>query len=88
MCLIAVLAFHLISSPYKDLYILENPYHWVEVLPLHMCDLSEIFLVWFFLGGPRNFKSSGDSRNLVQIFLMVIILKESPQEETITMHQN
>ena len=22
-------------------------YHWTEVLPLHMCDLSEIFLVWF-----------------------------------------
>ena len=51
--IIAVLAFHLISSPYKDLYILENPYHWVEVLPLHMCDLSEIFLVLFLLGGPR-----------------------------------
>tara|TARA_B100000965_G_C19501216_1_gene717532 strand:- start:314 stop:1015 length:702 start_codon:yes stop_codon:yes gene_type:complete len=51
--IIAVIAFHLISSPYKDLYLLENPYHWTEVLPLHMCDLSEIFLVWFLLGGPR-----------------------------------
>ena len=45
--IIGVIAFHLISSPYKDLYLLENPYHWTEVLPLHMCDLSEIFLVWF-----------------------------------------
>ena len=51
--IIAVIAFHIISSPYKDLYLLENPYDWREVLPLHMCDLSEIFLVWFLLGGPR-----------------------------------
>ena len=38
---------HLIISPFKDLYILENPYNWREVLPFHMCDLSEIFLAWF-----------------------------------------
>jgi len=44
---------HLIISPFKDLYILENPYDWREVLPFHMCDLSEIFLAWFLLGGPK-----------------------------------
>ena len=43
---------HLIISPYKDLYLLENPYNWREVLPFHMCDLSEIFLIFFLLGGP------------------------------------
>ena len=44
---------HVVISPYKDLYILENPYNWREVLPFHMCDLSEIFLAWFLLGGPK-----------------------------------
>tara|TARA_B100000767_G_scaffold162632_1_gene152655 strand:+ start:5365 stop:6066 length:702 start_codon:yes stop_codon:yes gene_type:complete len=44
---------HVIISPYKDLYILKNPYNWVEVIPLHMCDLSEIFLAWFLLGGKK-----------------------------------
>lgn len=44
---------HLIISPFKDLFILENPYNWREVLPFHMCDLSEIFLAWFLLGGPK-----------------------------------
>ena len=52
-----VLAFlliaHAIASPYKDLFILENPYHWKEVLPFHMCDFSEIILAWFLLGGPK-----------------------------------
>ena len=48
-----VIAAHLIISPYKDLYLLANPYDWRETIPLHMCDLSEIFLVWFLLGGPR-----------------------------------
>ena len=48
-----VIAAHLVISPYKDLYILANPYDWRETIPLHMCDLSEIFLVWFLLGGPR-----------------------------------
>ena len=43
---------HVIISPYKDLYILDNPYNWREVLPFHMCDLSEIFLIFFLLGGP------------------------------------
>ena len=43
---------HVIISPYKDLYILDNPYDWREVLPFHMCDLSEIFLIFFLLGGP------------------------------------
>ena len=43
---------HVIISPYKDLYLLENPYNWREVLPFHMCDLSEIFLIFFLLGGP------------------------------------
>ena len=43
---------HVIISPYKDLYLLDNPYNWREVLPLHMCDLSEIFLIFFLLGGP------------------------------------
>ena len=43
---------HVIISPYKDLYMLANPYNWREVLPLHMCDLSEIFLICFLLGGP------------------------------------
>lgn len=43
---------HVVISPYKDLFILENPYNWREVLPFHMCDLSEIFLAWFLLGGP------------------------------------
>ena len=43
---------HLIISPYKDLYLLDNPYNWREVLPFHMCDLSEIFLIFFLLGGP------------------------------------
>ena len=48
-----VIAAHVIISPYKDLYLLANPYDWRETIPLHMCDLSEIFLVWFLLGGPR-----------------------------------
>ena len=43
---------HVIISPYKDLYLLNNPYNWREVLPFHMCDLSEIFLIFFLLGGP------------------------------------
>ena len=44
---------HAVASPYKDLFILENPYHWKEVLPFHMCDFSEIILAWFLLGGPK-----------------------------------
>ena len=48
-----VIAAHVIISPIKDLFIIEPPYDWRETLPLHMCDISEIFLVWFFLGGPR-----------------------------------
>ena len=48
-----VIAAHVIISPYKDLYLLANPYNWRETLPFHMCDLSEIFLIWFLLGGPR-----------------------------------
>ena len=44
---------HVVISPYKDLFLLENPYYWREVLPFHMCDLSEIFLAWFLLGGPK-----------------------------------
>ena len=39
-----VIAAHVIISPYKDLYLLANPYDWRETIPLHMCDLSEIFL--------------------------------------------
>ena len=48
-----IIAAHVIISPYKDLYLLAEPYDWRETIPLHMCDLSEIFLVWFLLGGPR-----------------------------------
>ena len=48
-----IIAAHVIISPYKDLYLLANPYDWRETIPLHMCDLSEIFLIWFLLGGPR-----------------------------------
>ena len=48
-----IIALHVIISPYKDLYLLEVPYHWSETIPLHMCDLSEIFLIWFLLGGPK-----------------------------------
>ncbi|NCX30728.1 MAG: TIGR02206 family membrane protein [Proteobacteria bacterium] len=48
-----ILIAHVVISPYKDLYILEVPYNWREVLPFHMCDLSEIFLAWFLLGGPK-----------------------------------
>ena len=48
-----IIAAHVIISPYKDLVLLADPYDWRETLPLHMCDISEIFLVWFFLGGPR-----------------------------------
>ena len=44
---------HVIISPYKDLYLLQNPYNWRETLPIHMCDLSEIFLAAFLLGGPK-----------------------------------
>lgn len=44
---------HVVISPYKDLYILSNPYDWREVLPFHMCDLSEIFMAWFLLGGKK-----------------------------------
>lgn len=44
---------HVIISPYKDLYLLQNPYNWKEILPIHMCDLSEIFLAAFLLGGPK-----------------------------------
>ena len=49
----SIIAAHVIISPYKDLYLLETPYDWRETIPLHMCDLSEIFLIWFLLGGPR-----------------------------------
>lgn len=49
----AIIAFHVIMSPYKDLYLLANPYDWRETLPFHMCDLSEIFLIWFLFGGPK-----------------------------------
>ena len=48
-----VILAHVVISPYKDLYLLENPYHWKEIIPLHMCDLSEIFLATFLLGGPK-----------------------------------
>ena len=48
-----IIAAHVIISPYKDLYLLANPYDWRETIPLHMCDLSEIFLIWFLLGGPK-----------------------------------
>ena len=48
-----IIAAHVIISPYKDLYLLAEPYDWRETIPLHMCDLSEIFLVWFLLGGLR-----------------------------------
>ena len=48
-----IIAAHVIISPYKDLYLLANPYDWRETIPLHMCDLSEIFLAWFLLGGPK-----------------------------------
>ncbi|MDB3996660.1 TIGR02206 family membrane protein [Gammaproteobacteria bacterium] len=44
---------HVVISPFKDLFLLENPYNWREVLPFHMCDLSEIFIAWFLLGGPK-----------------------------------
>ncbi|MAR95670.1 MAG: TIGR02206 family membrane protein [Gammaproteobacteria bacterium] len=48
-----IIFLHVIISPYKDLYLLANPYDWRETIPIHMCDLSEIFLIWFLLGGPR-----------------------------------
>ena len=48
-----IIAAHVIISPYKDLYLLASPYDWRETVPLHMCDLSEIFLIWFLLGGPK-----------------------------------
>lgn len=48
-----VLIVHVLSSPIKDLFFVVNPYNWREVLPLHMCDLSEIFMAWFLLGGPK-----------------------------------
>ena len=44
---------HVMISPYKVLYLLQNPYNWREILPIHMCDLSEIFLAAFLLGGPK-----------------------------------
>jgi uncharacterized membrane protein YwaF len=43
---------HVVISPYKDLFLLENPYNWREVLPFHMCDFSEIFLAWFLIRWP------------------------------------
>ena len=49
----SIIAAHVIISPYKDLYLLATPYDWRETIPLHMCDLSEIFLIWLLLGGPR-----------------------------------
>ena len=49
----SIIAAHVIISPYKDLYLLATSYDWRETIPLHMCDLSEIFLIWFLLGGPR-----------------------------------
>ena len=48
-----IIADHVIISPYKYLYLLADPYDWRETIPLHMCDLSEIFLIWFLLGGPK-----------------------------------
>lgn len=49
----SIILAHVIISPYKDLYLLENPYNWREIIPIHMCDLSEIFLASFLLGGPK-----------------------------------
>ena len=49
----AIIFLHVIISPYKDLYLLANTYDWRETIPLHMCDLSEIFLIIFLLGGPK-----------------------------------
>jgi len=49
----AIIFLHVVISPYKDLYLLANPYDWRETIPLHMCDLSEIFLILFLLGGPK-----------------------------------
>lgn len=48
-----VILAHVITSPLKDLFYLETPYNWREVLPFHMCDLSEILVAWFLLGGPK-----------------------------------
>jgi len=48
-----VLLIHSVLSPYKDLFMLEVPYHWKEALPLHMCDFSELLIAFFLLGGPK-----------------------------------
>ena len=45
--------FHSFFSPYKDLYLVVEPYDWREVLPFHMCDLSLIFIAIFLLGGNK-----------------------------------
>ena len=45
-----VILAHVVSSPFKDLFYLENPYDWREVLPFHMCDLSEIFVAEIVVG--------------------------------------
>ena len=53
---IAFLAlFHTFFSPYSDLYLVVDPYNWREVLPLHMCDFSLIFIAIYLLGGNKFF---------------------------------
>ena len=50
-----VLLIHSVLSPYKDLFMLEVPYHWKEALPLHMCDFSELLIAFFLLGVQKFF---------------------------------
>ena len=45
--------FHTFFSPYSDLYLVVDPYSWKEVLPLHMCDFSLIFIAIYLLGGNK-----------------------------------
>ena len=47
--------FHTFFSPYSDLYLVVEPYSWKEVLPLHMCDFSLIFIAIYLLGGNKFF---------------------------------
>ena len=35
---------HVIISPYKDLYLLQNPYNWREILPIHTVSYTHLTL--------------------------------------------
>ena len=73
-----IIAAHVIISPYKDLYLLANPYDWRETLPFHMCDLSEIFLIWFLLKSSFPTKIGSPKLEFLNAIAAFNIFSSSP----------